>query len=107
MPCPSSLPLLSCSGMWTAPTSIPRLKMPALPRAKCPSRATINPNVFSTEFRSAMSQPLEDTLVNIWRQAMIEHAQSVDIDGQSYPVKTTKGFGLKQIDFNFGERSLR
>ncbi len=54
-----------------------------------------------------MSQPLEDTLVNIWRQAMIEHAQSVDIDGQSYPVKTTKGFGLKQIDFNFGERSLR
>src|SRR2546429_290581 len=58
-------------------------------------------------FRSAMSQPLEDTLVNIWRQAMVEHAPSVDIDGQTYPVKTTKGFGLKQIDFNFGERSPR
>ena len=36
-------------GMWTAPTSIPRLKMPAVPRAKCPTLATINPNVFSTD----------------------------------------------------------
>ena len=54
-----------------------------------------------------MPPSLEDILLTVWRQIMIEHATSVKMNENIYPVKTTKGRGLKQVDFAFGERSLR
>ena len=54
-----------------------------------------------------MPPSLEDILLTVWRQTMVEHAISVKINDNSYPVKTTKARGLKQVDFDFGGRSLR
>jgi hypothetical protein len=54
-----------------------------------------------------MPPSLEDILLTVWRQSMVEHATSVKLNDNTYPVKTTKGRGLKQVDFAFGERSLR
>ena len=54
-----------------------------------------------------MPPSLEDILLTVWRQIMIEHATSVKMNENIYPVKTTKGRGLKQVDFDFGGRSLR
>ena len=52
-------------------------------------------------------QSLEDVLISVWRQTMMEHAKAVTVDNHTYPVTTTKGHKLKQIDFCFEEKSLR
>jgi len=54
-----------------------------------------------------MPPSFEDILLTVWRQTMVEHATSVKINDNIYPVKTTKARGLKQVDFDFGGRSLR
>jgi hypothetical protein len=54
-----------------------------------------------------MAQSLEDVLLSVWRQAMVESASSVEIEGHAYPVKSTPRRGLKQVDFRFGGRDLR
>jgi len=59
-----------------------------------------------TQVRS-MPPSLEDILLTVWRQTMVEHATSVKINDNTYPVKSTKGRGLKQVDFDYGGRSLR
>jgi hypothetical protein len=65
---------------------------------------------FSDKIRTPvryMPPSFEDILLTVWRQTMVEHATSVKINDNTYPVKTTKGRGLKQVDFDFGGRSLR
>jgi hypothetical protein len=54
-----------------------------------------------------MLQSLEDTLLSVWRQTLIEHAEVVNLDGHTYPLQITKGRKLKQVDFSYGERNLR
>jgi len=50
---------------------------------------------------------LEEVLVSLWRQALVDGAKSVEIDGENYLVKTTEKRGLKQVDFRFDGRDLR
>lgn len=54
-----------------------------------------------------MPPSLEDILLTVWRQTMVEHAPAVKINNNTYPVSATKGRGLMQVDFDFGQRSLR
>jgi hypothetical protein len=74
-------------------------------------RASVaNPLYFSDKIRTQvryMPPSLKDILLTVWRRTMVEHATSVKINDNTYPVKTTKGRGLKQVDFDFGGRSLR
>ena len=50
---------------------------------------------------------LEDVLISVWRQALVEDAASVEIEGCTYAVKSTKRRRLKQIDFQFDGKNLR
>jgi hypothetical protein len=50
---------------------------------------------------------LEDVLISVWRQALVEDAASVKIDGETYRVKSTPRRGLKQVDFRFDGMGLR
>jgi hypothetical protein len=50
---------------------------------------------------------LEDVLLSVWRQALVEDAGSVKIDGETYQVKSTPRRGLKQVDFRFDGMNLR
>ena len=50
---------------------------------------------------------LEETLVEIWRQALIEGAAAVELDGRRIPVRATARRRLKEVDFTFEGRSLR
>ena len=54
-----------------------------------------------------MAQSIEETLISVWRQTLIDGASSVEVDGKSYPVRTTPRRKLKQIDFPFDGRELR
>jgi hypothetical protein len=50
---------------------------------------------------------LEDILLSVWRQALVEDAGTVKIDGETYQVRSTARRSLKQVDFRFAEMNLR
>ena len=50
---------------------------------------------------------LEETLLEIWRQALVEGAAAVELDGRRIPVRSTAKRRLKEVDFTFEGRSLR
>ena len=54
-----------------------------------------------------MAQSLEDVIISVWRQALVDGANSVEIEGHTYPVKRTPRRGLKQVDFRFEGKDLR
>ena len=49
----------------------------------------------------------EETLIEIWRQALVEDARFVVLGVERYPVKRTPKRGLRQVDFEFGGNPLR
>lgn len=48
---------------------------------------------------------LEDALVTIWRQALEENANLVELAGRRFPVRRTQR--LRQVDFEFAGEELR
>ncbi len=49
-----------------------------------------------------MTKPsFEETLIEVWRQALVENAKAVKVSGESYPVRPTPKRGLRQVDFTF------
>jgi hypothetical protein len=50
---------------------------------------------------------LEEILIDVWRQALVDGAKYVEIDGEKYPVRETSRRRLKQVDFQFEDRELR
>jgi hypothetical protein len=50
---------------------------------------------------------LESTLLAVWQQSLIDKKKTVDVDGETYPVRQTSKSKLKQIDFRFEDRDLR
>jgi hypothetical protein len=54
-----------------------------------------------------MSEGLEPALIAVWQQALVDNKKTVDLDGETYPIRQTPKSKLKQIDFGFQERELR
>ena len=50
---------------------------------------------------------LEQTLIEVWRQAVVENATVVELDGSRYPVRRTPKRGLRQVDFVFDGTGIR
>jgi hypothetical protein len=49
----------------------------------------------------------ESILADVWRQALVDRAAHVTIDGEIYPVRHTLKKELRQVDFLFAERQIR
>jgi hypothetical protein len=49
----------------------------------------------------------EETLIEVWRQALVENAKAVKVGGESYPVRQTPKRGLRQVDFTFDGDEIR
>jgi hypothetical protein len=43
----------------------------------------------------------EETLIEVWRQALVENAKIVKLESGEYCVRKTPKRGLRQIDFVF------
>lgn len=54
-----------------------------------------------------MKSSLEETLIDVWRQTLVENAEAVELDGNRYPVRRTPKRGLRQADFIFGGNEIR
>jgi hypothetical protein len=46
-----------------------------------------------------MNPSFEQTLVEVWRQALVENADVVELGTAHYPVKRTTKRRLRQVDF--------
>jgi hypothetical protein len=55
-----------------------------------------------------MTKPsLDETLIEVWRQTLVENDNSVNVGGESYPVRWTPKRGLRQVDFIFDGTEIR
>jgi hypothetical protein len=54
-----------------------------------------------------MNSAFERTLVEVWRQALVESATAVELDGNRYPVRRTSKRHLRQVDFVFDGNEIR
>jgi hypothetical protein len=43
----------------------------------------------------------EETLISVWRQALVENSDAVKFGGKSYPVTTSQAKRLRQVEFGF------
>jgi hypothetical protein len=48
-----------------------------------------------------MKASLEQTLIDVWRQVLIENAKKVELGTERYPVRRTPKRRLRQVDFVF------
>ena len=49
----------------------------------------------------------EETLIEVWRQALVENAKAVVLGTDSFPVRRTAKRGLRQVDFTFDDNDVR
>ena len=54
-----------------------------------------------------MKLSLEETLIEVWRQALVEDARVVELGTGRYPVRKTPRKGLRQVDFVFDGNEIR
>jgi len=50
---------------------------------------------------------LEECLIKVWRTALVDDALEVELNGQTFPIRTTPRKRLRQVDFVFDGQSLR
>ncbi|HEV3221015.1 MAG TPA: hypothetical protein VGZ48_14705 [Candidatus Acidoferrales bacterium] len=50
---------------------------------------------------------LDEALLSVWRQALEENLNLVELDGRRFPVRRTQRGRLRQVDFDFEGQSLR
>jgi hypothetical protein len=50
---------------------------------------------------------LEEALLSVWRQALDENLNLVELEGTRFPVQRTQRRRLRQVDFVVGTQSLR
>jgi hypothetical protein len=54
-----------------------------------------------------MPDPFQETLINVWRQVLIDCAKRVEVAGDTHAVRETARRRLKQVDFRFEGRDIR
>lgn len=54
-----------------------------------------------------MKLSFEQTLIEVWRQTLVENAKTVELGSECYPVRITPKRGLRQVDFVFEGNEIR
>jgi hypothetical protein len=54
-----------------------------------------------------MKSLFEETLIEVWRQTLVEKATIVELGKQRYSVRRTPKRGLRQVDFVFDGNEIR
>lgn len=52
-------------------------------------------------FMGAPSKALDDALIEVWRQALLDHSNTVKIAGESFAIRKTASKRLVEVDFTF------
>jgi hypothetical protein len=54
-----------------------------------------------------MALSFGQTLIEVWRQTLVENAKAVELGAERYPVKRTPKRGLRQVVFVFNGNEIR
>lgn len=54
-----------------------------------------------------MQLSFEQTLIEVWRQALVEDAKSIKLGADGFPVRRTPKRGVRQVDFVFDGNEIR
>ncbi len=54
-----------------------------------------------------MDSSFEQSLIEVWRQALVENSRSVELGTDRFPVRRTPKRGLRQVDFTFEGNGIR
>jgi hypothetical protein len=54
-----------------------------------------------------MKLSFEQTLIEVWRQALVENVRTVELGAERYPVRRTPKNRLRQVDFRFDGNEIR
>jgi hypothetical protein len=54
-----------------------------------------------------MNPAFEQTLVDVWRQVLVEDAKVVELGTERYPVRQTPKRHLREVDFEFDGNNIR
>ena len=54
-----------------------------------------------------MKTPFQNTLIEVWRQALVEDAPFVSLGNARFPVRRTPKRGLRQVDFTYEGNEIR
>jgi hypothetical protein len=54
-----------------------------------------------------MNSSFEQTLIDVWRQVLVENAKVVELGAERYPVRRTPKRGLRQVDFMVDGNEIR
>ena len=54
-----------------------------------------------------MASSLEETLISVWRQALVDDARTVTLEGETFPVRRTSRAKLREVDIRFNAEMLR
>jgi hypothetical protein len=54
-----------------------------------------------------MKPSLEQTLLDVWRQTLVNDAKTVELGPQRYPVRRTSKRRLREVDFVFDGQEIR
>jgi hypothetical protein len=54
-----------------------------------------------------MAASLEETLISVWRQAVVEGSRTVTVEDGNFPLRRTSRSRLREVDFQFQGHSLR
>ncbi|SRR5260370_11416720 len=57
--------------------------------------------------RCEMKPSLEESIIEVWRQALVENAKVVELGKERYHVRRTPKRGLRQVDFVFDGNGIR
>jgi hypothetical protein len=49
---------------------------------------------------------LSEALVSVWQQAMVEERRSIQLGERTYPVRKTRGKGLRTVQFEYDGRTI-
>jgi hypothetical protein len=63
--------------------------------------------IASATHSDATDRCFEHTLIEVWRQALVENAKVVELGSERYPVRRTPKRGLRQVDFIFEGEEIR
>lgn len=55
----------------------------------------------------ATESDLEQTLIEVWRQALVESARTLKLHGKTYPIRSISRCKLRQVDFVFDGSEIR
>jgi len=55
----------------------------------------------------SVKSSFDETLIEVWRQALVENAKVVELGEERYPVRRTPKGKLRQVDFVFDGNEIR